>query len=258
MTARVLVLLVWLVAGCGPVFDRGPLPRLVATDWVDGETAVYGVSRNDSLLYTTTVVLTLDEEAELVPGSGRPIPTLVMTSITEPADAAEFFFDSVTVVLRRDSLLPLRSVRVIETTVAEFRVTASYRSGAVAIRKETIDGATEDVLNLPARTFANDAVPVLLRAVPLEPSTTFRINLAVPLEFRTIPARVQVLGTRLIATKLGDILCREIALTTPGRTLRYWYELAAPHRFVGLVDRSSDLQVVLEEWAVPVLDSVAD
>jgi hypothetical protein len=252
MKARALALLAWLmVAGCGPALDTGPMPRLASPAWIDGETATYNATRNDSTLYTTTIVTTLDEEGSPQPGDNEPIPTVVFTSVTQPTAEGEFFFDSVEVVCRRDGLQPLRSVRVLETDVAEFQVVAAYGPGRVAIRKETIDGTTEEALALPRRTFALDAVQALLRTVPLEPGVSFLMTLCLPLEFRSFPAKVQVLGTKLVSTGLGDILCREISLVSPGRELRYWFELAEPHRFIGLQDPGGNLRSVIASYSVP-------
>jgi hypothetical protein len=252
MKVRVLALCAGLVlGGCGPALDTGPMPKLLPVAWSDGETAVFNATRNDSVLYTTTIVTTLDEESGTQPGAVEPVPTVTFTIVTQTTPEGEFVFDSAEVVCRRDSLLPLRSTRQLETSVAEFHVTAAYSPGRVAIRKETIDGATEDVLAVPRRTYALDAVQALLRTVPLDPGVTFRTTLCIPIEFRTFPAKVQVLGTKLVPTGIGDVMCREIALVSPGRELRYWFELAEPHRYVGMQDPVSGTQSVIVSYSVP-------
>jgi hypothetical protein len=251
MKACVPALLAGLVlTACGPALDSGPVPRLSAPVWPDGETATYTVLRNDSVQYTTTITVTVDEEAGPEPGALDPIRTVVITSITEPTPEGEFFFDSSVVVCQRESLRPLRSERRIETSISEFEVTARYQPTRVYIRKQTVDGASDDALAVPRRTYAGDAVQALLRAVPLDPGTAFRANLCIPMEFRAVPIRVQVLGTKCISTGIGDVLCREVSVVSPGREARYWIELAESRRFIGMHDRLSDVRSVLAGYSV--------
>jgi len=91
-------------------------------------------------------------------------------------------------------------------------------------------------------------VQTWLRAAPLVSGTSFSNNLVVPFEFRTVPVKFLVLGTKLIPTKIGDVMCREIVLILPTREVRFWYELAQPHRFVGLSDTQNNTQMVLEGY----------
>ncbi len=63
-----------------------------------------------------------------------------------------------------------------------------------------------------------------------------------------VPVTIMVLGTKLITTGLGDIMCREVVLISPNREVRFWYELAQPHRFVGLRDSQNDTQMLLTAY----------
>lgn len=259
MKVRVLVALVGLaVAGCNTSFELGPMPRLDPPDWQDGEVSTYVVTHYDTARYQYTIVLGFDEQAAPGPGDAPPVPTLVVTSITEPLGDEGFFFDSAVVTCRRDSLRPLRSVRRIETAIAEFDISARYDRGRVSIIKATVDGITEDVLPVPPRTYSTDAIQTFLRAVPPEPGSTFRLNLCIPMEFRTVPVRVQVLGTKLVTTELGDIMCREFAVASPGRSVRYWYELAEPRRFVGTYDPQTEMRTLLSTYQAAAVDSVPE
>jgi hypothetical protein len=227
------------------VGEQGPGPNLTAPGWRDGEAAGYEIVRNDSVAYRVRIRLVFSEELPPGPGAGQPVPTVLVTSTVEPAQAGEYFDDSLTVVLRRDSLKPLRSFRAIETGISELEVAARFEPGKVNITKTTVDGVQEEVLRLPGRSYSQDALGTLLRAVPPNPGTSYRMNLVVPLDFRIVPVKVQVLGTKLIATPVGDILCREVAVTSPGRETRFWLELAEPRRFVGLRDLATGTEMRL-------------
>jgi hypothetical protein len=248
----------WLFAACISE-DLGPMPAFEVPQWQDGETSVYVVARNDSALYRSVVNLDFDEEMGNVgqTDSVRVIPTLVVTNVVEPLPDAEWFYDSVQVVLRRDNLLPLRTFRSVETDISEFDLTARYLRGRVQVEKQTIDGTTEEELRLPGRFHSYDMVQTWLRAVPLVSGTSFRDNLVIPFEFRTVPVKFLVLGTKLISTKVGDIMCREIVLVLPTREVRFWYELAQPHRFVGLNDTQNNTKMVLESYRASHADSLA-
>jgi len=230
--------------------DLGPMPALEMPQWQDGETAVYEVTRNDTAMYRSTVTLAFDEE---VGNAGRgdsamTVPTLVATNVVEPLSGADYFFDSVQVVFRRDNLAALRAYRSVETDIAESEIVARYGRGKVQIEKQTVDGSVLEDLRLPERFHSYDMFQTWLRAVPLVSGTTFRDNLVIPLEFRTVPVKVLVLGTKLVTTGVGDIMCREIVLILPNREVRYWYELAQPRRFVGLSDAQNGTQMLLKSF----------
>jgi hypothetical protein len=239
--------------------DLGPMVAFEVPQWQDGETSVYSVNRNDSALYRSVVTLEFDEEMGDVAQSDsvRIVPTLIVTNVVEPLSGADWYFDSVQVVFRRDSLSPLRTFRSVETDISQFELTARYEQGRVQIEKQTIDGGTEEELRLPHRFHSYDMVQTWLRAVPLVSGTSFRDNLVIPFEFRTVPVKFLVLGTKLVTTKLGDIMCREIVLILPTREVKFWYELAQPHRFVGLSDPQNNTQMLLESYRTSHADSLA-
>jgi hypothetical protein len=242
-----LQVFLFLLACVAP--DMGPMPVLVAPKWRDGETSVYAVSRNDSVLYRSVITLGFDEEISTPPGESTNVtPVIVTTDVVEPVSATQFFFDSVEVTLRRDDLTPLRTYRSIETDLSMFEITAQYEKSRVRVEKQTIDGSVREDLALPPRSYSYDMIPTWLRAVPLVSGTTFRMNLVVPFEFRTVPVKAMVLGTKLVSTGLGDLMCREIVLVLPNREVRFWYELAEPHRFVGLRDSQNETQMLLTSY----------
>jgi hypothetical protein len=259
MSARkgLLAAVCLLIAAC-VTEDLGPMPLLEAPQWQDGETSVYIVTRNDSALYRSVLTLEFDEEMGGVgqSDSARVIPTLVATNVVQPISTAEWFFDSVQAVLRRDDLSPVRTYQSIETDISEFDLAARYSPDRAQIEKQTIDGSVDEELRLPRRFHSYDMVQTWLRSVPLVSGTSFRDNLVVPSEFRTVPVKFLVLGTKLITTKIGDILCREIVLILPTHEVRFWYELAQPHRFIGLNDAQNNTQMLLESFRAGRADSL--
>jgi hypothetical protein len=246
-----------LVVGC-TMEDLGPMPVLEVPQWQDGETSVYEVTRNDTALYRSVITLAFDEEIgdPIQSDSSRTIPTLVATNVVEPLSDVEWFFDSVQVVFRRDDLSPLRTTRSVETDISEFDLVARYLRGRVQVDKQTIDGSIQEELRLPGRFHSYDMVQTFLRSVPLVSGTTFRDNLVIPFEFRTVPVKFLVLGTKLVTTGVGDIMCREIVLILPNREVKFWYELAQPHRFVGLKDPQNETQMLLKSYQPAHTDTV--
>jgi len=259
MSARLGLLLTggFLFVAC-VTEDLGPMPAFEVPQWQDGETSLYVVTRNDSALYRSVVTLGFDEEMGDVAQSDsiRIIPTLIVTNVVQPLSGADWYFDSVQVVFRRDSLSPLRTFRSVETDISQFELIARYARGRVQIEKQTIDGGIEQELRLPGRFHSYDMVHTWLRAVPLVSGTSFRDNLVIPFEFRTVPVKFLVRGTKLVTTKVGDIMCREIVLILPTREVRFWYELAQPHRFVGLNDTQNNTQMLLESFRAGSADSL--
>jgi hypothetical protein len=244
--AALFLLAAALLSGLGCPGEPAPaMPRLEAPDWQDGEVAVYEVRRNDSTLYRSQVTLRFDEE--LLPNYG-PVPTALLTTMVEPVMARQFFYDSSAVVFRRDTLRPLRSFRSLETDIGLFDIEAQYERGAVDIRRQSIEGIEERRLAIRGPAFDNEMVGTLLRALPLTPSTRLTLQAVVPIDLRVMPLQVTVLGTKLISTPLGDILCREVEVASPAKEVRFWYELEQPRRLVGLADPESRTEMVLAGW----------
>jgi len=218
------------------------LPELTPPDWQDGEIAVYNVMRNDTVLFRRVVTLDYDEEA------GEP--TLVFTNTVQSESAPFYFFDSTTFALARFTLKPLWLTRTVATEISVSEVEAEFESQRVHLRKQTIDGETEMSIKAHRNTLAIEMVPMFCRAIPLEPALSFVVQAAVPLEMRDILVRVKVLGTKSIATPLGEILCREVEAVAPGRNLRFAYELAEPHRLIAIRDFENATETILTEFYV--------
>ncbi len=245
-TAAVLAAAMLLGAAC--VSTPPELPELRLPDISDGERSTYEVTRNDTVLYRTALTLTFDEELSDPAGSGAPVPTVVVTGSVQPVGAEVFFFDSSVVVSRRDSFLPLRSWRSIVTDMSELEIEGRYVPGRATITKRTVEGVVEEAVKLPWPTFVIDILQTFLRAVPPVSGTAFTMGVVVPIEFRTVPVKISVLGTKLVSTPLGDIMCREVVASSPNRELRFQYELAEPHRFVGMRDVSNETRMLLVEY----------
>ncbi len=233
---RWLIALVVLFLAC-PGDKKSPMPELVVPEWQDGEISVYHISRNDSVLYRSQVGLRLDEEFG--------VPTVVVTITVEPVMARHYFSDSSVVVFHRDNLTPLRSFRNIETDIGFFDIEARYDKRKVFVRKRSIDGIEEQQFKLPANSYDNEMVPVFLRSVPLVSGTNFSIKTVVPLDMRIVPVDVMVLGTKNVTSWLGNVMCREVALITPYKEVRFWYELEEPHRLIGLRDPETETEMLL-------------
>lgn len=228
-----------LVLACGR--ERpAPLPELTAPEWQDGETSVFGIIRNDSLLFRRTVTLQFDEE--------KGMPTVVITDVVQPESATVYFFDSTVFALRRYSFKPLWSYQTVATDIAAAEVEAWFQDHQVTVRKQTIEGAEEKELKVGPNTCGIDMLQTILRAVPLTPGLSFRINALIPLEFRTVPMVITVLGTKLVKTQLGDIMCREISIQESRHKVRLLFELNQPHRLVAIQDIENQTETVLQQF----------
>ncbi|MEO0085874.1 MAG: hypothetical protein ABIK37_04510 [candidate division WOR-3 bacterium] len=219
-----------LLLACVP--PRSPLPVLTPPQWQDGETSRYEVVRSDSVLFERMTQLRFDEESGM--------PSLLITSVVRPRQAEVAFFDSTVFQLRRFSLRPLWSYRVVTTDLSAMEVEVRYESGSVEVLKQFIEGSDRQILKVGKDAFGADMLPFVLRAVTLTPGTAFSVNTVVGLEMRVTPTDVTVLGTRLVKTGLGDILCREVELRSARRRVSMLYELAEPHRLVAIEDEDNE------------------
>lgn len=225
-----------------------PLPQLTPPGWQDGETAVYQVIRNDSVIFTRTTTLRYDEE------SGAPV--LLFTNVVRTESVPFYFFDSTTFALTRFTILPIWSYRTVATEISISEVQAEFESDRVELRKETVDGIEEKLFRLNKNTYGIEMLPQLFRTIPLEPGLSFQVNAIVALEFRTIPVSVKVLGTKLVKTSIGDILCREVEAIAPQRHLRLLYELTDPHRLIAIRDLENSTETVIVDFSIQDLENL--
>lgn len=234
------------------------LPALDPPEWRDGETAVYHVFRNDSVLFKTRTVLRFDEELLAAGPQGQPVavPTAVVTVTIEPVQAPTYFVDSTVAVFTRDSFMPLRSFRDLETDLASFSIDARYEPGRVDIRKQTIDGTEEKTLRLAAYTYESEMLWFLMRAVPPDPSMHFQVKTVAPINYRVRPVDITVLGSKLVPTALGNIMCREFAVKTGAREVRFWYELEQPRRLIGMIDPVNRTTMLIVDYVPAGTDTL--
>ncbi len=235
-----------LFSGCPS--SSSSLPELTPPDWQAGETALYEIVRNDSVLFTRTITLDFDEEGA--------IPIVVITNVVRSESALYYFFDSTTFALTRYTLKPVWSTRTVITEISITEVEAEFESDAVHLKKTTVDSKEEKTLPLSAHGYGIEMLQQLFRAIPLDPGLSFRIDVVVPLEFRVVPTNVTVLGTKLVATPLGDILCREVRAQAPRRSIRLLYELAQPHRLIAIHDLENNTETRLVEFSLPEPDTL--
>lgn len=213
----------------------------------DGEVSVYEVAAGETVLYRSETRVHFSEELANPAGSSAPVPTLELTTTVYTVAAPLYFYDSSVVILRRDVLTPLRSTRFVETDVGRFEIQSHYdEQTRVRITKRSIDGTETQQFRLPPNSLDNEMVPFALRGMSLEPSARLHLSIVLPLSMRIVPAEARVLGTKLVSTRLGDIMCREVELSMQGGKVRLWYELAPPRRLVMLFnpDRRNELRLV--------------
>jgi len=249
MRIHLLVVLV-----CGLLFLACPpdpaaaMPELVPPDWQDGEVARYDIVRGDTVLFRSVVSLRFDEEFGT--------PTAVVTTTVEPDQARQFFYDSSEVVFHRDSLRPIRSYRSLETDIGLFDIEARYDGDIVTVRRQSIEGIEEKRLKVDGPAFDNEMVSTMLRSVPLSPATEFTIRSFVPIDLRALHLDVTVLGTKLVPTGVGELMCREVLVETPNREVRFWYELEEPHRMAGMTDPTNGTEMRLAGYTAAEDDSL--
>ncbi|MBM3315474.1 hypothetical protein FJY71_06515 [candidate division WOR-3 bacterium] len=236
-----------LGAGCGD--ERRPEPVLVTPEWQDGEVSEYDIVRRDTVVFRRRVLLEFDEESA--------VPLVVVTSTVVPEEARIYLADSMAFALRRFSLKPEWSYRLVTTDVSISEVFARWDEGGVDIRKETVEGGDERRLKVAVGCFSAEMMQTVLRGMPLEPGSESRTRVLIPLEFRVTPVRVSVLGTKLVSTPLGDILCREVEVAERDRHLRLLYELDQPHRLVEVRDPDTRTQTLLVRYVPGRPDTVA-
>lgn len=239
--------LVGLILLCTP--GSPPLPELTPPDWQDGETTSYKIVRNDSVLYTRKTIVQLDEIQEE--------PVVVITNIVEGQTIPFYFFDSTTFVLTRYTFQPLWSHRVVATEISITEVEADFAEDRIELRKTTIDGIARKDFRNTKNTYSIEMLQHLFRAVPMEPGLKFALNVIIPLEFRTTRVDVTVLGTKMVSSPLGDILCREVSVAAQRRQLRLLYELAPPHRLVAIRDIENSTETRLVDFSIPKPDTLS-
>ncbi|MEO0069407.1 MAG: DUF3108 domain-containing protein [candidate division WOR-3 bacterium] len=233
-----------------PAQQKEPLRNAPLTPhaWQDGETSIYEVVRNDSLLLQRIVSLDFDEE--------DGIASLVVTSSIRSESVPYYFLDSTVFSLSRFSLKPLWSYRMVATEISLSEVKAEFYTDRVEMEKEVVEGTDKKTLPINENTWGVEMLQQLLRALPLEPGRSYQLTAVLPMEFRTTRVEVTVLGTKTIKTPLGEFLCREVELTSRDRKLRLVYELADPHRLIAIRDQDNLTDTRLIDFYITTPDTL--
>ncbi len=261
VSGKVFLLLALLLT-CAPETPPMRLPLrsipLTPPGWQDGETVIYEVVRNDSVLFRRTTQLVFDEEGG--------VATVVVTNVLRSELAPFYFLDSTQFSFSRFSLKPLWCYRLIATEIAVTEASADFYSNYVELRKETVEGSDEKTIPIDENSWGIEMLQQLLRTLPLNPGLSSRLTAVVPMEFRTLTVDVTVLGTKLIKTPKGEFLCREIEITTPlapitgsaeSRRLRLAYELSDPHRLIAINDLDNLTETKLVDYYILPPDTLA-
>lgn len=233
-----------------PLQQKEPVRNAPLTPpaWQDGETSIYEVVRNDSVLFRRIVNGQFDEEGG--------IASIVVTSVLRSELAPFYFLDSTVFSLSRFSLKPLWSYRIVATEISISEVEAKFYPERVEMEKETVEGSAKKTFRINENTWGVEMLQQLLRALPLEPGRSFQLTAILPMEFRTTVVGVTILGTKAINTPLGEFICREVELTSRDRKLRLVYELADPHRLIAIRDLDNLTETRLIDFYIAPLDTL--
>lgn len=231
-----IALLIALLAGCGSV-EPQPL-RFGDATWQDGETTSYRVTDiNGDYAGTATFDIS----------RGTP-------------SAADGW------TLRRDLLVQGdQEISVVEMGAAGFRpqsstvvritpdgteqVKATYNSGQANMELTT----TANVLTYEQRSVPSDArdlrsLPLIVRALPLEPRYAARINTFFPVTGRLERVTVAVEKQEQVTTVAGSFDTWRVTLTTPDSESTLWINTQPPYPLVKFEDGRTGAIYELESF----------
>jgi len=219
-----------------------PALKLETLEWNE-ETSHYVVTVEGEVAGTSFTTI--------VPRTHEDRPILEIASMTEVGSESGSTRDSSWLVVRREDLKPVHAFRTVATEGGNLWSETSYSDEEAAVQAMTPVGAKSIELPLEKRTFDNDEVTTLLRALQLDEEEDVEMEVVVGLAGAVIPVSLTLMGNEVITVPAGVFETRRIQMGIAGQFVDLWYEQAGRRRLVRYEAPGSQLVMELTETPVP-------
>jgi hypothetical protein len=214
------------------------IPRRAS--WADGEVSSYDVLRNDTIDGKT--VFRFRQAVD----HNQPVWEITGVNTAFQNEFA-LLHDSISALLTRDSLKPVRTFQVRNLMARQDTVTTRYEKDRVIV---VANAGKTDTLAAPNNTFDNSILLMVIRTLDLQPGAKFLLTSVAAFGPWTKPTDIEVQGEETVTVPAGQFVCCRVALQIAGYTLYLWYEKAAPHRYVRFENRTNGSTAVLTKYEV--------
>lgn len=224
-----------LLVGCGE--KETPGLKLNPPDWARNETSRYevllaGEPSGEHVLQLDRTVFEGVEVLQLVARTRVTIPGAETT-------------DSTWLVMHRDNLRPIRSVRSIVSGMGNLNADVLYSKDQARVMAMTTDGEQTADVPISPFDFDNEQITTLLRALPLKLNVITGFNSLVGIGGAVIPVEAVLLDTQTITVPAGEFKCNHIQVTIAGQNLELWYETDGTRRMIRYAVAASELVMEL-------------
>jgi len=233
-----LVLWVWLLAGCGQAQIQ-PL-RVQAVPWANGERSTYQViDLNSDFAGTATI--------EFSAGA---------TQIEEDAwtmrreVAAQGDQEIVVIEMSTSGLRPVLST--LERMLSDNRqqqVKTIYSSGQVDLELTTAQNVTtNERINVPSDVRDQRSLLALVRALPLANGYATQVNSFLPIANLLERTTIRVIDQEQVQTQAGDYTTWRVEVSTTDSESQAWIAIGAPYILVKFTDGRTGGTYELQEY----------
>ncbi|OYD16282.1 hypothetical protein CH330_03275 [candidate division WOR-3 bacterium JGI_Cruoil_03_51_56] len=194
----------------------------------DGETNTYRImALNDSIgTYTTILEHTWIGE----------VPAFALTLITHSTTGKVATLDSSFIYVSRNKLVPLSSFRFIRIGSVLTTTAANYGPGSVAVSTYRAGEEKQRLLPYTPKTFDNDELTFLGRALRLEPNKPAKLTILSPMGHpfggSVREAEFSYGGNEMVTVPAGSFDCRKLVLKTGVSEVEMWYEKSGTKRLI--------------------------
>ena len=167
--------------------------------------------------------------------------TIELSALTYIKVASGETRDSSWMVLRRDNLRPIKSVKVLNTHGVTLSSEVTYSRDKAAIKAKIPSGEKSVDIPIGINHFDNDEITTLLRALELKPDEEKELNTVTGLGGTSIPVKIKITGEEKLTVPAGEFECNKYQMTLAGRAIEVFYEKTGMKRMVKYHDTVANM-----------------
>ncbi len=153
--------------------------------------------------------------------------------------------DSSAMILHKDNLKPIKSLKIITARGAVLGSEITYADDKATIKAKLPSGEKSITISIGPNSYDNDEITTVLSALDLKAGEEKELSAVVGLSGTSIPVKIKNLGEEKIKVPAGEFDCNKYEMTLVGRTIDVWYEKAEAKRMIKYLDTQSNMAMEL-------------
>ena len=153
--------------------------------------------------------------------------------------------DSSSLILHKDNLKPIKSLKIITSRGATLSSEIAYTDNKAIIKAKLPSGEKSITIPIGPNSFDNDEITTVIGALDIKAGEEKELSVVVGLSGTSIPVKIKSIGEEKIKVPAGEFDCNKYEMTLVGRAINVWYEKAETKRMIKYLDTQSNMAMIL-------------